>query len=184
MYRRVMIGILVAALVACTSVAKRVVPDAGSWFIKEGAPASDHLSRKLLVGKWHSESTDVHSVEHIEDSVLEANGTYVFHFIAMSETGAVTTDQTECGLWGVSGDIYFTITQATRSGDKGERVSPYSATYYDAYRIASLTATAFEYEHVVTKDLMRFNKFGGSETGQTIAQEHATALSPCLGAST
>jgi hypothetical protein len=156
----------------------------GSWFMKEGAPREDLMSRRLLIGTWHSESTDVHAVKRIEDAFRFANGTYTIHFVELSEAGKVTLDQTECGRWGISGDVYFTITTAVRAGNKGEQVSPYDATYYDAYRVLSLTTTAFEYKSVTTGEIDLESRVSDMASAPDLQGSGSSAVSPCEGTST
>jgi hypothetical protein len=146
--------VLAMALAGCASARQQVPSASGSWFWKEGTSRDTIISRRLLIGIWHSESTDIHGVTRIEDATRLPNGTFVVHFVERSDSGKVTADQTECGRWGISGNIYFTITEAIRARDHGDPVSPYDASFYDAYVVLSLTKARFEYKHVESGQMM------------------------------
>jgi hypothetical protein len=172
------------AIAACVSVPPQAQSAVGSWFWKEGASRDDITSRRLLIGVWHSEATDIHGVTRIEDATRFANGTYMNHFVERSETGKVTGDQIECGRWGVSGNIYFTITQSIRQGDRGTTVSPYDASFYDAYAVLSLTKSGFEYRHVATGQTMHDNRVSDAPKIGEWPNHSDAANSPCEGTST
>jgi hypothetical protein len=144
----------------CASNPIKSSDSAGSWFSKEGAFPEDRTSRRLLIAEWRSEATDIHGVRRIELATRNADGTYVVRFTEVSESGKVTSDRMECGKWGISGDIYFTITLSMREGENGQATSPYDASLYDAYRIQKLTDTTFEYRHVVQGALERETRVG------------------------
>jgi len=150
----VLLVLTALAIGGCASKHTRPNEPGGSWFMKQDVP-DDLKSRMLLIGNWRSEATDIHGVRHVEDVTRNADGTYAFHFTQISEAGKTTFDQVECGKWGVSGDIYFTITLSTREGNKGHPTSPYDPSFYDAYRIQTLTDKIFEYKHVVQQALER-----------------------------
>jgi hypothetical protein len=152
--------------------------------MKEDAPRGDVVSRHLLVGKWHAESTDIHSVKHVEDSSRFANGTYVNHFVELTNAGKITVDQTECGNWGVSGDIYFTITTAVRAANRVQPASPYEATFYDAYRILRLTSTEFETKHVVTGEVDHEVRATDAAPSLDTQRSASPVMSPCESTST
>jgi hypothetical protein len=180
MLRRLLFAVLLALqIVGCAMSPARVSETTGSWYMKESTPPGDVVSRHLLIGEWHSESTDIHAIKHIEDSTRFANGTYVNHFVELSEAGKITVDQTECGKWGVSGDIYFTITTAIRLGNRTETASPYDASFYDAYRILSLTTAAFVSKHVVTGQVDREIRAPGAAPSLNLKDRTLPPISPC-----
>jgi hypothetical protein len=59
--------------------------------------------------------------------------------------------QTEYGVWGVSGNFYFTITQGfiTETGDI-EPADTSDASLYDVYEILELTSDSMTYKNVET----------------------------------
>lgn len=163
----------------CVTAPARAPQVMGSWFMKEGAAPEDSVSRKLLVGVWRGDSTDVHAVRRVEDSTLYANGTYMIHFVEMTESGAVSIDQTECGLWGVSGDVYFTITQFTRQGSSAQPASPFDPSFYDAYRIVTLTTSVFEMKHNASGQLSRLTRVANVPSTSNWRVPAMPLLSPC-----
>src|SRR5579859_838585 len=185
MDRRMLLTLVLAmALVGCAGTRPPVPNASGSWFWKEGASRDTMTSRRLLIGVWHSEATDIHGVTRIEDATRLANGTYVIHFVERSDSGKVTADQTECGRWGISGNIYFTITEAIREGDHGDPVSPYDAAFYDAYAVLVLTKAAFEYKHVESGQMMHDDRVNDVPKNTGWSGRIGSTPSPCEGAST
>lgn len=173
-----------AALAGCATTATEQTrePGEGSWFWKPQAFSEDVTSRRLLTGMWRSEATDLHATKRIEESTRNGDGTYETHFQEIDESGKVTADQTECGRWGISGDVFFTITLAIREGERGNLTSPYDASYYDAYRIRKLTDKTFSYQHVVSGKVSTETRVGPAPrralSGETVGS------SPCVGVST
>jgi hypothetical protein len=167
------------AIGGCASKPASTNEPGGSWFMKQTVP-DDFKSRRLLIGNWRSEATDIHGVRRVEDVTRNADGTYAFHFTQISEAGKTTVDQVECGKWGVSGDIYFTITLSTRQGGKGQPTSPYDPSFYDAYRIQTLTDEIFEYKHVVQQALER-EHIVSRPRPQDRSREGMPLLSACEG---
>jgi hypothetical protein len=173
---------LAVALVGCATTEQSTEPKDGSWFWKPKAFSEDVTSRRLLTGMWRSESTDLHAARRIEESTRNADGTYETHFKEIDESGKVTMEQTECGRWGISGDVYFTITLAIREGERGNLTSPYDASYYDAYRIRKLTDKTFTYQHVVSGQLSNESKVGPAP--RRALRGETAGSSPCVGVST
>ena len=122
---------------------------------------------------------------HIEDATRLPNGRYVVHFVETSDSGKITADQTECGRWGISGNIYFTITDAIREGDHaGQPVSPYDAAFYDAYVVLTLTKAGFEYKHVETGQMMHDDRVSDAPKSTDLSGRIGPITSPCEGTST
>jgi len=180
--RVTLLGLALAlAVSACAGSGRGAISNPGSWFMKPGAFAEDQKSRRLLTGVWRADSTDMHAVRRVQETTRSADGTYETHFTEIAESGQVTLEQTECGRWGISGDVYFTITLAIRQGDRGSTVSPYDASFYDAYRIQKLTDTAFVYRHVVSGQGSSEAKLGPAPPRAGPASPGA---SPCVGLAT
>jgi hypothetical protein len=117
--------------------------------MKTEAFPQDVVSRRMLIGTWAGRTTDIHGVQHVARQTRWPNGTYVDHFIAISPTGTVSFDQDECGRWGISGDIYFTITLSIRQGEVWQPVPADDPDFYDAYQVLRLTDQTFETRDVV-----------------------------------
>ena len=177
--------VLATALVGCASTRQQAPSASSSWLWKEGPSRDTVTSRRLLIGVWHSESTDIHGVTHIEDATRLPNGRYVVHFVERSDSGKVTADQTECGRWGISGNIYFTITEAIREGDHtGHPVSPYDAAFYDAYVVLTLTKAGFEYKDVESGQMMHADRVSDAPKSTELSGRVGPTTSSCEGTST
>jgi hypothetical protein len=93
-----------------------------------------HVRRDVMVGRWFGESTtkDGGTIQHIVHR--REDGTYQVWF-RLREAGGRLWQQSEIGLWGVSGSIYFTITRGWVGKDEVRPVDASDATFYDAYEI-------------------------------------------------
>jgi hypothetical protein len=141
-----------AAVVALSGCATQAVQQpsvkAVAYFMKSGTSPTDRNSRALLIGRWLSESDDSDGVHRVELSRLRADGSYEMIFQG-TRAGKIIERQTEIGIWGISGNIYFTIMQGYFMNGVTQPVSPTDPTYYDAYNIILLTPDTFKYSHVV-----------------------------------
>ena len=154
---RALICLFACALIGCTTPAAREQEKIGSWFMKDGAYPADATSRQLLIGTWLGDSTEADGTRRYELAIRRADGSYQVSFRA-TRSGRTVQEQTEVGLWGVSGDIYFTITQGYLLNGSVQRTPPQDASFYDAYRITRLTADEFEYVHVLQGEKSRDRK--------------------------
>jgi hypothetical protein len=103
----------------------------------------------LFVGKWYEkENTDSGGVQ---ESISEhfPDGTTRVEF-RITENGS-STRQTEYGVWGVSGNFYFTMTQGFISDDgQIEPADTRDASLYDVYEIVDLSVNSMTYKNVET----------------------------------
>jgi hypothetical protein len=88
--------------------------------------------RALLVGRWYGENQTEEGGEQLELTDLDANGTFKTQFRIIERSGSVS-DHSEVGLWGVSGPVYFTITQGLVRRERFSSADPTRASLYDAY---------------------------------------------------
>lgn len=64
----------------------------------------------------------------------------------------------ELGIWGISGDVYFTATRQYFENGKINQYDVTDASLYDAYRIRSFDGTTFSYQNVETGDVFTVKK--------------------------
>ena len=165
----------------CTPLHSEPPPRVEAWTLKADAFPQDVVSRRMLIGTWSGQSTDIHGIRHVARETREPDGTYIDHFIEKSPTGAVTFDQYECGRWGISGDIFFTITLSVRQGDVWLPVPATDPSYYDAYQVLRLTDRTFETRHVVNGSVDRETKVGSPPDSDGPMPPGVT---PCVGVQT
>ena len=140
-------------LVTCSVMLNACVPtntsDLAIIDVKPMLTESQEERWALMVGKWYSRQSI--KAGGVKEEILEffPDGKSLITF-KISDLNKNTQISRELGLWGVSGDIYFSIfighiknsnLQKSNLGD------PYN---YDAYRILQLNESVFEYEHVTT----------------------------------
>src|SRR5260370_24369159 len=124
---------------ACSTVpAERPV----AWAMKKQSNA-DVESREILIGRWYEETIESDGTKMAELKDLRPDGTYQMTFRKIARDGHVT-DQTEIGVWGVSGKIYFAILKGYLIQGTIVSVPPTDADNYDAYEIIKLNSQVFE----------------------------------------
>ena len=107
--------------------------------------------RALLVGFWFSDEPTKEGGRRYALSQKNADGTFKIHFRVI-EGGRITMDETEVGLWGLSGPVYFTITKGWLHGYRLEPADPTNPYFYDAYEVLSLKEGEFKYRSYVIGD--------------------------------
>jgi hypothetical protein len=119
-----------------------------AWAMKEQSN-DDVKSREILIGRWYEETIGSDGTKMAELKELRRDGTYQITFRKILPNGHVS-DQTEVGLWGVSGNIYFAILQGYLIQGTVISVPPTDADNYDAYEITKLDSQVFEIIHSAT----------------------------------
>lgn len=106
---------------------------------------SQEDSWDLLLGTWYGSQPTKSGGKRDEIVKRMPDGTYKFRFRTCDKSGKCSK-QTEVGLWGVSGPIYFTIFLGW--ADKGHitPASPGNPYNDDAYKIIKLNKKIFEYK--------------------------------------
>lgn len=138
--------ILAASATGCTSLNNGSTP---VEIFKPDIPKTAEL-RSMLIGRWYGEATHKGGgkrqwlVERFDDGRLLVN------FII--ETPNETIEQSEIGQWGVSGPIYFTITQGWLEDGHLFPADRTDAGLYDAYQIIQITPDLFRYRSIEVGD--------------------------------
>jgi len=105
--------------------------------------------RALMVGKWFGDSPtkDGGRKMYILERFLD--GTMKIRFRLIDANGSVE-EQTELAQWGVSGNVYFTITHGILDGEDFHPFDPRQPYFNDAYEILELTEEVLQYRHAAT----------------------------------
>ena len=121
------------------------------------APTDTLVNRGNLIGRWYlTQPTNRGGVWRVL-STLNPDGTYSMKFEEHLD-GEFIQKYREEGLWGVSGNILFTITQ--RGYVDGELIvlPPERPDNYLAYEIIELSESQFVYDSVVSDNRFRSRK--------------------------
>ena len=118
------------------------------------APEATERYRELLIGKWYleqprSDGTTVRSL-----SQMTRDGTLQIQFQVIYPNGVIS-ESSEKLIWGISGDIYFTVLRELVYDGVSEPVDPEDPTKYLAYRVLKVTEEAFEYQTIVTGNVFQ-----------------------------
>lgn len=137
--------LMVLFLSGCIAVKPIIRTDDGHKLTIQGAQEK----RDLFIGKWYEkENTDSGGIqESVSEHLPDGTTRVEFH---ITEDGR-SIRQTEYGVWGVSGNFYFTITQGfiTETGDV-EPADTSDASLYDVYEILDLAPNSMTYKNVET----------------------------------
>ena len=119
--------------------------------------------RAWMVGKWLGESPV--SEGGTKSWLIErsADGTYIVTFRNVAIDGTIDVDQ-EYGDWGISGDVYFTMTRGWLRGGQKRPVRHRESYFDDAYLVRRLTPLEFVYESVASGDVYSVRKVGADFT--------------------
>jgi len=136
--------ILIALLIAgCTT--------APAIYTAKPPDSSEDSRRSLLLGWWYGEAKTKEGGKRLQITDRSVDGTFKVEFRIIEGSGKVW-DQTEVGLWGISGPVYFTITKGWVGGGRFLPADPTQATFYDAYEILELSKDKFRYKHFAIGD--------------------------------
>ena len=123
-----------------------------------GASAETYR-HQLMLGKWYGQRTLEDGVEREWLTERGSRGEYRVLFKDTHPDGRVEL-QTEFGLWGISGDVYFSIFLGwidERGVTYADSSNPLN---YDAYHILSLETKAFFYRNARSATEYRVKKVG------------------------
>ena len=115
-------------------------------------------SRELLVGTWFrtEDSEDGHVLT--EFAKMSLDGYFEFSFIEHDNDGKTISESTECGEWGLVGDIHFTITKEEIVGEESFLADLCDGENYHAYRVQHLDNKNFQYQHIVTQEVFNLRR--------------------------
>ena len=162
-FRYTMAVLIIGATVGCSTSASRITPEYIKSIDRTEAFPVNVASRPLLVGRWLGVTDLLGGVQRIEVGNLRDDGTYE-QIVCGKRAGRIVLKETGVGLWGVSGDIFFTIYQGhLRNGSIQPELSN-DPNNYDAYRIIKLTSTEFRYSNAVDGHKYRQMKLATTES--------------------
>lgn len=123
--------------------------------------ASQAEQRAMLVGKWFGEAPTNDGGRRLQIIQRDADGTFKVSFRVIEPSGKVF-EQTELGLWGISGSVYFTITRAWIEGERVLKADPTDASLDDAYDVLELTKERFRYRSVQSNNEFSLSRVADS----------------------
>ena len=132
MFRMALMALFFAVLgvtTSCTSVQPITA-------IKNTETQETVTQRQLLIGTWWRGACHRRWDTYLT-TYRYADGTFKVDFISAGVRG-VSTTQSEYGIWGISGGIYFTVTQGFIYSDGSKEADMTNPVLYDTYRVFSL----------------------------------------------
>ncbi len=118
------------------------------------APEDTERYRALLIGKWYLEQPRSDGTRVRSLSTMTSDGTLWIEFQVIYPNGAIS-ESSEKLIWGISGDIYFTVLRELQFDGVPEEVDPEDPGGYLAYRVLELTEEEFEYQTIVTGNIFQ-----------------------------
>ena len=112
--------------------------------------ASQQQRHDYLVGTWLEESVNSEGEVQRELAQHGADGRCQETFRIYHKDGSYDDDVEVCE-WGISGNIYFTLTKGWLRDGEFAPADPSDPNFSDAYVITELTPTLFKYRHVETQ---------------------------------
>ena len=123
---------------------------------------SQEFKRDLLVGQWYRSDELDDGRRYCELATIKESGEFEFNFVTYSLDGKVTEDVIEYGLWGLVGNVHFTITQAEgESGGPLFQSEPSHEDNYHAYIVIVLSEDEFQYQHISSGESYTLSKIKG-----------------------
>lgn len=117
-------------------------------------PSDQHgaeLSRDFMIGKWLGQAPMKEGGSKMWLVERSADGTFTVTFRNISPSGVVE-EEAEYGDWGLSGDVYFTMTRGWIRNGRKDPVTVRESYFDDAYIVEKLTAEEFVYRSVAAGD--------------------------------
>jgi len=119
---------------------------------KPSDPAEIISRRNAMIGHWFSDQPTKEGSRRLTISRLNEDGTSEIS-IRVVRNDRIEGEQTEAGLWGISGPIYFVITQGWLEEGHVIPADPTDAFYFDAYEVLILNEEKRRYRSVVFGDV-------------------------------
>lgn len=117
--------------------------------VKKAETKNTIAQRQLLIGTWRGEAPIVDGGTRTWAIQRNRDGTYRIDFKNSGVSGMPTT-QSEIGIWGVAGGIYFTATRGFVDSDGITEAETEDPSLYDTYKIIELNENMFEYQNLST----------------------------------
>ncbi|MCB1628521.1 MAG: hypothetical protein KDI51_07755 [Xanthomonadales bacterium] len=109
----------------------------------------DLVARTWMVGRWRGEVRTDDGYTRIWELTRTADGTFETNFCIACGTAA-ERHLVEYGRWGVSGPVYFTITEGWIGNGRRNPVDPNDESLYDAYYIVEAKGDSMTYRNAAT----------------------------------
>ena len=135
---------LLTALVLCSCASTGQPLKSG---IKVGT-GETALNRQFMVGNWYGEEPVASGGKHQWLDQRKNDSSFIIRI--RSVDSGETIDQTEYGTWGVSANIFFSITSGWLHDGLPTPADPSDPNFYDAYQILSLTSDSMTYKNLET----------------------------------
>ena len=116
---------------------------------KPGTPEQTAQRRNLLTGCWVGAAQIKGGGQRVWLVQREDDGRFRIDFRTQVDNAEAEVT-TEVGSWGVSGDIYFTITRGWLTPNGPQAADMGDPYFYDAYLIEALDEQQFVYRHAET----------------------------------
>jgi hypothetical protein len=110
--------------------------------------------RERIIGRWFGESKTKDGFHRMWIDEERPDGTFIINFRTYDKNRNFE-EQTEIGIWGISGPIYFTIIKKLVIEGFEVPVDPANPYYYDAYEVLTLTNQDFEYCEIATGNIFK-----------------------------
>ncbi|WP_175765482.1 hypothetical protein [Burkholderia ambifaria] len=113
---------------------------------------SAQARRDIFVGRWYDRQNANDGSQTMSVMEIKSDGTYSEVWRTLEKNGRVK-NANEKGVWGVSGNIFFTITTGrAEEGGAMVNVDQRDAYYYDAYFIDDASESGNSIRHILTGD--------------------------------
>lgn len=122
---------------------------------------SEVADRSMLVGSWYGEQSTKDGLLRKSLVIRKKNGAFTAHFQLFDKEKKVT-EAVESGYWGLSGNIYFTVTREFLKGEKFEPFDTTDASYYDAYVMMEIKSDSNRYKAVSSDNVFESKKVSDS----------------------
>ncbi|MXN77785.1 hypothetical protein GR157_23945 [Burkholderia sp. 4701] len=151
--RRVFPFMICLMLCACATSYEDGLTSAKQWRAEGiSVDATAQARRDLFVGRWYDRQNARDGSQTMSLMEVKRDGTYVESWRTLEKDGRQRLSE-EKGRWGVSGNIFFTITTArAENGGLMVDVDQSNAYFYDAYSVENATQNENTIRHIVNGD--------------------------------
>jgi hypothetical protein len=122
----------------------------------------DLVRRNWMVGTWRGTAKTKDGESRVWHVSRKVDGTFSTEFCISCETSKEQR-VVEFGVWGVSGDVYFTITRGWVEGKAKLDADPRDEGLYDAYYIIKIEGNSMRYRSASTGNEFIIERVGTNE---------------------